>query len=66
MAQVTNMNGYPLDFSAAVSAMDDDIREEIHASLAPCTEQEFFRAYELAHAERYGEEWELSKTNPTW
>ena len=66
MAKVISTNGYEMDFESAVMHMDDDIREELHREMAPCTEQEFFTAYEKAHAEKYGEEWELSKENPTW
>ena len=64
--KVINSNGYELDFEAAAALMDDEIREAIHAELAPCSEQEFFTAYEKAHAEKYGGEWELSKANPCW
>nr|DAK87782.1 MAG TPA: hypothetical protein [Caudoviricetes sp.] len=64
--KVINKNGYELDFDAAVELMDDDIRERI-ANQGDCeTEQDFFVAYEAAHAEKYGEDWELSKANPTW
>nr|DAE10204.1 MAG TPA: hypothetical protein [Myoviridae sp. ctzS633] len=63
--KVINKNGTAIDFDAAVSMMDDDIRESVHAELAPCTEQEFFAAYEIAHAAKYGE-WELSKANPCY
>jgi hypothetical protein len=66
MANVINTNGYELDFESAVMHMDDDIREDLHREMAPCTEQEFFTAYEKAHVEKYGEEWELSKESPTW
>lgn len=66
MAQVTNRNDYTLDFDAAVGFMDDEIRERLHDEIAPCTEQEFFSAYETAHEEKFGEEWELSKANPCW
>lgn len=41
-----------MDYEAAAQMMDDDLREELHGELAPCTEQQFFRAYELAHAKR--------------
>lgn len=34
--------------------------------LAPCTEQEFFTAYEKAHEAKFGEAWELSKPNPCY
>ena len=61
---VINANGTAIDFETAVSMMDDEIRESVHAELAPCTEQEFLAAYEKAHAAKYGEEWELSKANP--
>ena len=61
---VINTNGTTIDFETAVYMMDDELRESIHAALSPCTEQEFFTAYEKAHAEKYGEEWELSKENP--
>ena len=62
--KVINMNGTAIDFETAVYMMDDELRESIHAELSPCTEQEFFTAYEKAHTAKYGEEWELSKANP--
>lgn len=63
---VKNINDTEICYDAAVVLMDDDLREELHRELAPCTEQEFFSAYEQAHAEKYGEEWELSKANPCY
>lgn len=63
---VINMSGTEINFDAAVNLMDDEIREAIYDELAPCTEQEFFAVYEKAHAEKYGEAWELSKANPRW
>lgn len=64
MANVINEYGVEIDFDFAVGAMDDDIREELHAELAPCTDQEFFSAYCKAHAEKYNEEFEFAKKNP--
>ncbi len=32
-------------WDAIVSFMNDDIREEVHGLLAPCTEKEFLREY---------------------
>lgn len=64
--KVINMNGTEINYEAAVMLMDDEIRESLHFEIAPCTEQEFFTAYEKAHAEKYGEEWELSKENPCY
>lgn len=62
--KVLNKAGVWIDFRAAVALMDDDICDDLHAEIAPCSDQDFFEAYEDAHEEKYGEEWELSKTNP--
>lgn len=64
--KVINKNGTAIDFDAAVSMMDDDIRESVHAELAPCTEQDFFDAYCKAHKAKYGAEFECAKENPCW
>ena len=61
---VKNLNDAEIDFDAAVELMDDDLREELHRELAPSMKQEFFTAYEKAHAAKYGVEWEFSKANP--
>lgn len=63
---VINQNGTEINFEAAVYYMDDEIREALHMELAPCEDQEFFTAYEKAHYDKYGEEWELSKENPCY
>lgn len=44
-------NGY---FEAAVMLMDSDLREEVHAELAPCSDREFLEAYFVKHREHYG------------
>lgn len=62
---VTNSNGTRIDFDIAVQLMDDDLREQLHMELAPCSEQEFFEAYAKAHKDRFGETWEPDKANPT-
>jgi hypothetical protein len=64
--KVTNKNGYELDYESAVQYMNDDIREQLHNELSPCTEQEFFTAYENEHEKVYNEEWVLSASNPQW
>ena len=63
---VINAHGKEIDFDAAVNIMDDDLREKIHAELAPCTDQEFFDAYAKAHLKKFSEEFEPNKTNPVW
>lgn len=55
MAKVINSYGTEINYNAAVELMDDELREEVHADLAPCTEQEFF-----------GETWEMDKRNPCY
>ena len=47
-------NDSPIPFPAAVMLMDDEIREEVHADLAPCTDQEFFDEYCKRLLEKYG------------
>lgn len=63
---VTNMNGTEIYYNAAVLLMDDEIRETLHKDLAPCTDQDFFSAYEKAHLKKYGEVWILSQADPTY
>ena len=52
-------NNTQVDFEAAVNLMDDEIREALHQSMAPCTEQAFFDAYCEAHEEKYGEDFAI-------
>lgn len=53
------LNGYEVDFDVVVNMMDDEIREELHNKLAPCTDQEFVDAYIEAHEAKYGEQFEI-------
>lgn len=52
--------GSLIRFDAAVQLMDDDIREEIHGLLAPCTNQEFFDEYCRQHRAQYGEDFRVN------
>lgn len=52
---VKDIYGRNIDYDTAVSYMDDEIRENLHSKICPCTEQEFFDAYIRAHAEKFGE-----------
>ena len=63
---VYNYYGILIPYAAAVELMDDDLREELHRKLAPCTDQEFFDAYCRAHYEKFGEEFELNLQNPQY
>lgn len=46
-------------YDAAVNLMDDEIREELHREMAPCTDEEFLEAYIEAHKEKFGKDFEL-------
>ena len=47
-------------YDAAVELMDDDLREQLHREMAPCTNQEFYDAYVKAHAAKYnGEKFQI-------
>lgn len=61
---VRNLNGVLLDYDNAVNYMDDELCVILHDELAPCSEQEFFTAYEQEYLANTGEFWELSKINP--
>lgn len=63
---VINEYGQLIHYDVAVNMMDDDLRNELHFELAPCTDQEFFEAYAKAHQEKFDEVWELSKANPVY
>lgn len=53
--KVADEHGNKIYFSAAIALMDDEIREEVHADMSPCTEQDFFTEYCKRHFAKYGE-----------
>lgn len=60
MTMLVMLNGREVDYGACVMLMDDDIREELHMEMSPCTEQEFLDAYIERHAEKFdGEIFEI-------
>ena len=64
---VYNEYGLPINYETAVELMDDDLREELHRMVDETwTDQTFFDRYAAAHLEKFGEEWELAKPNPTF
>lgn len=57
---VQDEDGKDVDFEAAVELMDDDLREQLHREMAPCTNQEFYDAYVKAHAAKFnGEKFQI-------
>ena len=57
---MVQVNNHMVDFDAVIQLMDDEIREEIHQELAPCTKQEFVDAYVQRHREKFGEEFTVN------
>ena len=57
---MVKVNNHMVDFDAAVQLMDNEIREELHRKLAPCTDQEFIDAYIQRHREKFGEEFTIN------
>lgn len=66
MTMVINSWGNEIDYEVSVTMMDDEVRENLHNEIAPCTEQEFFDAYAAAHKEQFGEYWILDTENPCY
>lgn len=70
MSKVINKNGTEIDYEAALALMDedilDDMSQEWYSAYHPMTDQDWFTRYETLHEQKYGEEWELSKSNPTY
>ena len=61
---ITNKWGTEINFDAAVSLMDDDLREQIAGTVD--TDQEFFDSYCVSHEQKFGEPFECAKENPCW
>lgn len=53
------LNEEEVFMSACIALMDDEIREEVHADLAPCSDQEFIDEYAKRHIAKYGEEFRI-------
>lgn len=48
------LNNRPVNMLAAVALMDDDTRENLHATMPDdATDQEFLDAYVVAHAAKF-------------
>lgn len=48
------------DWDVIVEYMDDEIREQVHSELAPCTNEEFLNRYAELHKEQFGEEFQIN------
>lgn len=43
-------------WDALVNLMDDDLREQVHREIAPCTNAEFLKRYAELHKQKYNED----------
>ena len=57
---VEDEDGHLVNYEVAVAMMDDDLREQLHREMAPCSNQEFYDAYVKAHAAKFnGEKFQI-------
>lgn len=57
--KIVKLNGMDISYRVAEMLMDDDIREELHREMAPCSEEEFLTAYCKAHEAKFGEKFRV-------
>lgn len=50
---------YYYGWEQIVDCMDNDIRESVHITLAPCSNLEFLKEYSKRHFEKFAEEFTL-------
>lgn len=55
-----DLGGHCYTWETIVNYMDDEIREQLHNELAPCTEEAFLEAYLEKHLEKYGKAFEIN------
>lgn len=44
------------DYKFIEMLMDDELREKLHAEIAPCSDEKFLEEYKKAHFEKFCEE----------
>ena len=59
MKNMVMLNDCEVNFDACVAMMDDDLREEIHSEIAPCTDQEFIDEYAKRHEAKFDEPFQI-------
>lgn len=60
MKKPVNYNGREWDLDVLAGYMDDDLREELHSELSPCTPQEFIDEYCLRHEAKFDEPFDIN------
>lgn len=54
------VGGKVYDMDVISSYMDDEIREDLHTEMAPCSGQEFVNAYLVAHENKFNQHFEIN------
>lgn len=54
-----NLNGQRVEFGSCVAMMDNELREEVHNEISPCSEQEFINVYAEKHFQKYDVNFEI-------
>lgn len=57
--RLVELNGYTIDLTEALYAMDEEIMESVNEDLASCSNQEFMNEYAERHAMKYEEPFSL-------
>lgn len=61
---VKNEYEVQFDWDMVKKLMDVEICKELDKTIMPCSEQEYFDAYVIAHEEKWEEEWEIAQVHP--
>lgn len=59
--KVPNREGAMVCYQEALNAMDEELRNSVHAASSPCMPSQFFEEYAAAHLQKFGETWEYDK-----
>ena len=60
MKEKVALNGAEYDMDVVASYMDDDVREDLHAELSPCSAQAFLDRYIEEHAKKFAEDFRIN------
>lgn len=59
MKEKVVLGGVEYNMDVVSSYMDDEIREDLHAELSPCSAQEFLDRYVEEHANKFAEDFRI-------
>lgn len=59
-AKIVILNGKEIEFEVVHNYMDEELCEEIHQDMTPCSEQDFTDEYIKRHKIKYNEDFEIN------